>query len=180
MILEGKRMNLKKAFVLVLLFCFCASLSVTANDEKEPINWRRFKPFCPTIQGWNKTGDFKGATMLSTINMSQGSQDYVAGKKKLTILFVDSVGDLMILAPIKSMLDLEVDTSTHYQKKITVEGYPGVVIYDFTNKTAEIIVLIASRIYIQISGKNIEEQAVDGLKAILELIDIAGIAELEK
>ena len=78
------------------------------------------------------------------------------------------------------MLDLEVDTSTHYQKKFTVEGYPGVVIYDFTNKTAEIIVLIASRFYIQISGKNIEEKAVDGLKAILNLIDIAKLAKLAK
>ncbi len=172
-------MNLKKVLVLVLLICFSASLSVTANDEKEPVNWREFKPFCPSIPGWNKVGDFKGAT-IPIPKMSQGTQDYVAGKKKFTILFVDSVGDLMVLAPIKSILDMEVDTSTHYQKKFTAEGHPGVVIYDFTNKAAEILVFIAFRFYLHITGENIEEQAVDGLKAIIKLIDIAGIAELAK
>ena len=173
-------MNLKKAFVLVLLFCFSASLSVMANDEIEPINWRKFIEFFPDIPGWDKVGDVIGSMISSAFKLSQAAQNYVAGEKKITILFVDSVGDLMILAPIKSMLDLEVDTSTHYQKKFTVEGYPGVVIYDFTNKTAEIIVLIASRFHIQISGKNIEEQAVNDVKAITALIDIAGIAELGK
>lgn len=172
-------MNLKKVFVLVMLFCFSASLSVMAGDEKEPVNLRKLEPFCPDIPKWKKVGNFKGAT-LPLPKMTQGSQDYVAGNKKLTIIFVDSVGDLMILAPIKSMLDMEIDTSTHYQKKFTAEGNPGVVVYDFTNKAAEIIVLIASRIYIQISGKNIEEKEVDSLKAILNFIDIAGIAKLAK
>ena len=173
-------MNLKKVFVLLLLFLFFASLSVPANDQKEPINWRKFKPFCPSIPGWKKVGDFTGSTIRDPFEMSQGQQGYVDGKKKLMILFVDSVGDLMILAPFKTMVETEVDTSTHYQKKFTVEGHPGVVIYDFTNKTAGIIVLIASRFYIHITGENIEEQAVDGFKAIIKLIDIKKLAELAK
>ena len=111
--------------------------------------------------------------------MSQSSQDYVgAGNKKLTIIFVDSIGNILHLAPFKSMLDIEADTSTHYQKKFTVEGNPGVVVYDFTNKAAEVIVLIASRFILHISGKNIEEKAVDGFKAILDLINIREIAKV--
>ena len=146
-------MNLKKVLVLVVLFCFTASLSAAANDEKEPVNWRKFNPFYPDIPGMKKSGPVQGAT-IPLPKMTQSSQDYVAGKKKVTIIFVDSVGNIMHLAPFKSMLDIEADTSTHYQKKFTVEGNPGVVVYDFTNKAAEVIVLIASRFILHISGKN--------------------------
>lgn len=173
-------MNLKKAFVLVLLFCFSASLSVPSNDEKEPINWRKFIEFFPRIPGWDKVGDVIGSMISSAIKLSQAEQNYVTGEKKVKILFVDSVGDPMILTPIKMQLDIEVDTSTQYQKKFTVEGYPGVVIYDLNSKAAQIIVVIASRFYLHITGENIEEQAVNDLKAITKLIDIVGIAELGK
>jgi len=173
-------MNLKKVFVLVLLFCFSASLSVPANDQKEPINWRKFIEFFPDIPGWDKVGDVIGSMISSTIKLSQAEQNYVAGEKKIKILFFDSVGDPMLLSPIKGMLATEVDTNTQYIRKFEVGGHPGAVLYDFNSKGAQIVVLIAFRFYLHITGENIEEQAVNDVKAITKLIDIAGIAELGK
>lgn len=86
----------------------------------------------------------------------------------------------MILAPLKMVLQTEIDTNNEYIRKFEVEGQPGAVKYEFKKKIGEIIVLVAVRFYIQITVENIEEKAVADLKTITKLIDIAGLTNLAK
>ena len=71
-------------------------------------------------------------------------------------------------------------TDQGFTEKITIAGFPGVKIYDYSQKKAGLIVLILDRFVFQMFGENFTVAQVSELVEIAKQHALAKIAELAK
>jgi hypothetical protein len=171
--------NYKIAVVFVLSFCFASWIGLpSCHGSTELVPWERLADFIIEISGWNKQGDIEGV-QVDVPPKSLVVQRYVAesGNKSLEIHIFDSAEDMMVLMPIKMMMQ-DRKAPDAYTEKITLDGFPGVKIYDNSRKEAGLIVLILDRFVMQMFGHNFAEEEVSELEEIAKNHDIEGISNL--
>lgn len=174
--------NLKRALVLVMFFCLVSSCTLFALGHRqiELVPWEKLADFIIEISGWTKKGDLEGF-QVEVPTKSEVVQGYVSdtGKRSLEIHIFDSGESMIILMPIKMMLHNRKD-SEGYAEKITIDGFPGVKIYDYSRKEAGLIVLILDRFVLQMFGHDFTETQVSELVIAAEQHDLSKIANLGK
>jgi len=174
-------MKLLKSFVCILVIFFSLSLVSFAQGQKpvDPVNWRELVPFLVDIQGWDAEGKPEGSSIsMGNYKVSKASREYSSGDKDLEIEIIDGGFVPMIYAGIKMAMSFEIDTSDEYLKKITIKNCPGVEKYQYGDKEAEVIILIAERFLVTLKGDNFKDTK--ELKDIAEILDLDGIAALGK
>ena len=174
--------NFKRAIVLMMFFCLASSGTLFALGQ-EPIKlvpWEKLADFIIEISGWPKKDDIEGHQM-EVPTKSEVWQGYVSktGKRSLDINILDSAESLIILMPIKMMMNSS-KTDQGYTEKITIAGFPGAKIYDYSQKKAGLIVLILDRFVFQMFGENFTVAQVSELVEIAKQHALAKIAELAK
>jgi len=91
---------------------------------------------------------------------------------------VDSAGITMIIQQFKSMMGLRADTSEEHVEQINIKGFPAVEIYEYDDKSAELVILIEERFVIHLEGDEYKDTI--QIKEISKKIDLEEIAELDK
>lgn len=176
-------MNLKRVFALFILSSFAASFIIFAQGQNrvDPVNWRKLAEYIPTkIPKWNKKGDLEGNTISVGIKMSQVSQRFTDGKRDLIVRIVDGGNEPAVYTGIRMAMQFEVDTSKEYIRKVEINGIPGIEQYNYTTKVAEMILLIADRFMLYITGENFKVKEAAELKIIAKIFDLVGIGKLGK
>lgn len=174
-------MKLKHYILFFLAFTFIYSVGLIAQAEKpvEPVNWRELIPFLIDIPNWEAEGDAEGRSMtMGNFKISQAERSYTSNDKSLDIDITDGGYIPMVYAGIKMAMNFEIDTSEEYVKKITIKGFPGVEKYNYENKEAEVMILVADRFLVILDGSPFKDTS--ELKAIAEILDLEGIANLAK
>jgi len=181
-LLEELMRNFRRAIVLVMFFCLVFSGTFLALGQ-EPIKlvpWEKLADFIIEILGWDKKGDREGFQM-EVPPKSEVWQGFISkdGKRTLEIHIFDSAKSMIILMPIKMMMHDHKD-SQGYTEKITINGFPGVKIYDSLKKEAGLILLILDRFVLQMYGYNFTEAQVSELEAIAKEHNIEELANQAK
>ena len=173
--------SLSRTIILMLLFCLVCSWNLFALDigQNELAPWEKLAEFVQDIPGWAKKGDLEGIK-VEVPAKSEVWQRYVSntGGRSLEIHIVDSAKEMMILMPLKMMMN-DSKTEEGFTEKITIGDFPGVKIYDYAQKKAGLIVLILDRFVFQMFGDNFTEAQVSELVNIAEQHDLKGISKLE-
>lgn len=174
--------NFKRVIVFSMFFCLASSQTLLSLGHQpiELVAWEKLANFIVDIPGWDKKGDLVGSKMEAPPK-SQVMQGYVSedGRRSLEIHIFDSAKSMMILMPIRMMMN-DSKTAQGYTEKITISGFPGAKIYDNMKKKAGLIVLILDRFVLQMFGENFTEEEVSELVKIAERHDLKGISELAK
>lgn len=174
--------NFRRAIVLIVFFFLALSWASFAlgKDEVEPIPWEKLADFIQEILGWSKKGDLEGIK-TEVPAKSEVWQRYVSkdGKRSLEIQIMDSAKSMIVLMPIKMMMNNS-KTDQGYTEKITIAGFPGAKIYDYSQKKAGLIVLILDRFVFQMFGENFAETEVSGLVGVAEEHDLEEMSKLGK
>jgi hypothetical protein len=177
--MEILRMKIKAAFTFLAFFLLLFFLQSFSQTQKpvDPVNWRKLVPYLVDMPGWKADGDPDGGSVsMGTFKMSQAERGYSAGEKSLRIQIADGGYVPMVYASIKMAMNFEIDTSEEFVKKITFQGYPGIEKYEYSSKSAEIILLLADRFLVQLEGDGFEDTS--ELKKIAENLDLKAIAGL--
>jgi len=174
--------NFRRAIVLMMFFCLASSGTFLALAQ-EPIKlvpWEKLADFIIEILDWDKKGDREGFQM-EVPTKSEVRQGFVSkdGKRSLEIHIFDSAKSMIILMPIKMMMHDHKD-SQGYTEKITINGFPGVKIYDSLKKEAGLILLILDRFVLQMYGYNFAETQVPELEKIAKDHNLEEMKKLGK
>ena len=174
-------MRLKRIFVFLVIFSMAATLSSYAQKQKkvDPVNWRKLTPFLIDIEGWESEGDAEGSTIsMGEFKMSQAERSYSAGDKSLEIEIVDGAYVPMFYASFTTLAAFEVDTSEEYIKKVTIKGFPAVEKYEYDDKDAELMIVVADRFLVHLQGEDFKNAA--ELKKIAKLLHLKKLAAIAK
>lgn len=174
-------MRYKGIFALLILFSFISLPILYAQGQKqvEPVNWRELIPFLGEIPGWEAEEKPEGSTVsMQGFKISRVERSYTAGDRNLEIEIVDGSYFPAVYSPFKMAMSFELDTSERYVKKITIKDFPGIEQYEYEDKEAEIMILVADRFLVRLEGDNIEDPS--EMIAIANALDLEGIAELAK
>jgi len=176
-------MKFKRIFIFLLCLGLISTVKINAfpsqNETVEPVDWEELAAFLIDIPGYEKHGEPEGET-VSMMNQqwSRVSQEYRAeeGDKEFEIEIVDSAGITMIMQQFKSMMGMRADTSEEHVEQINIKGFPAIEIYEYDNKSAELVILIEDRFVVHLEGSEYEDTT--QIKEISKEIDLKGIAEL--
>jgi hypothetical protein len=169
-----------KVFIVLLIF-MASSLFINAQAQKpvDPVNWRELTPFLGDIEGWNAEDDAEGQSIsMGEFKTSQAERQYMSGNKELNIQIADGGYVPMYYASIRMTMNYEIDTSDEYTKKATINGFPAMEHYEYEDKDAQIIILVADRFIVTLDGGNFEDTK--ELKSIAESLDLEGLSRLAK
>jgi len=171
-------MKISKICFLTLALTLIMSLSlISAPSTDNPVNWRKLTPFLIDFPGWEADGDAEGQTVtMGAYKISNAKRSYKSGDKELDIEIIDGSGYQMIYAAFNMMKNFEIDTSDEYVKKITIDDFPGVEKYEYKDKDAEIMILVAKRFLLKLNAENVKDTA--ELIKILKKLDLKGLAKL--
>jgi hypothetical protein len=166
---------------LFILIIFAISLNLLAQGQEsvEPVNWRELASFIIDIPGWEAEGKAEGSTAaMGNFKITHVERNYTAQDRNLKIEIVDGAFVQMVYAGFKMAMSFEIDTSEEYVKKVTIKSYPGVEQYNYEDKDAKIMVLVADRFLVSLEQNNAEDTS--KLKDIAAKLDLKGIAKLAK
>ena len=164
---------------LFLLTCL-ASIIPAILYQFSILKWfRELVPFLIDLSGWDAEDDAEGQTTSAMgYSLTQVERDYSSGDKSLNIQIVDGGYAPMAYAGIQMMMNFEVDTSEEYIKKTEVKGFNGIEKYTYEDKEAEVMLLVAKRFIVHLSGEEFE--GTEELVTIAGSLDLEGLAKLAK
>jgi len=165
-------------FILVFFtISFC--LLAQGQEQVEPVNWRELASFIIDVPGWKAEGKPEGSTSsMGDFKITQVERSYSAKDKSLKIEIVDGAFAQMVYAVFKMAVSFEIDTAEEYVKKATIKGFPGVEQYNYEDKEASVMVLVADRFLVSLEQDNAKDTS--ELIAIAKKLDLKGIAKLAK
>jgi len=173
------KLNSFLSLFILISFAISSSLLAQGQEQVEPVNWRELAPFIIEIPGWKTEGKPEGSTAsMGNFKISQVERNYSAKDKNLKIEIVDGAFAQMVYAGFKMAMGFEIDTSEEYIKKATIKGFPGVEEYNYEDKEASVMVLVADRFLVSLEQDNAKDTS--ELKAIAEKLDLKGLAKLVK
>jgi hypothetical protein len=165
-------------FILVsMAISFCPL--ARGQEQVEPVNWRELASFIIEIPGWKAEGKPEGSTSsMGDFKITQVERSYSAKDKSLKIEIIDGAFAQMVYAAFKMSMSFEMDTSEEYVKKASIKGFPGVEQYNYEDKDATVMVLVAERFLVSLEQDNAKNTS--ELIAIAKKLDLKGIAKLAK
>lgn len=173
--------KLKGLLGMFILISFAISLSLLAQGQEptEPINWRELAPFIIDVPTWKAEGEAEGSTAsMGDFKISQVERNYSQDNKRLKIEIIDGAFVQMVYAAFKMALSFEIDTAEEYVKKANIKGFPGVEQYNYEDREASVMVLVADRFLVSLEQDNVKDTS--ELKAIAGKLDLKGLAKLAK
>ena len=166
---------------LVILVSFTISLCLLApgQEQVEPVNWRELASFIIDVPGWKAEGKPEGSTSsMGDFKITQVERNYSTDDKRLKIEIIDGAFVQMVYAAFKMSMSFEIDTSEEYTKKATIKGFPGMEQYNYEDKEATVIILVADRFLVSLEQDNAKDTS--GLITIAKKLDLKGLAKLAK
>jgi hypothetical protein len=174
-------MSFKKITIVIVIgfLAFACLANAWTLNPVDPVSWRDLVPFLGEIDGWTAEGDAEGSSVsMLGIKISEAERGYSDENRTLMITITDAVASSMMSMGLKMSMNFEIDSSEEYVKKIEIQGFPGVEKYNYADKEAEVVLILADRFIVQLEGEDFEDTK--DLVKIADSMDLKGIAALAK
>jgi hypothetical protein len=152
---------------------------LTLLAQAQPVNFKELMAFLSIEppQGWEVSVKPKGTTLKSPVQMSEAEVEFRGGdEKKIEIKIIDGLGGML---PFLGMAQgMEMESSEEYMKSIEVQGFKGMETFKHKNKKGEIILPVANRFLVNITGKGMDNTEV--IKEVAGKLDLKKLAGLAK
>ena len=150
------------------------------NGPVETIDFRKLKELLPADADGlarksadgekNGMGGFNFSTATGRYENADNSENI-----ELSIVDAGGTGALMGMAA-WSMIDMDKETDSGYEKTTKIDGNKAFEKYDNTNKSGEVAVMVKNRFIVTIKGEGVE---MDKLKAVLDDVDLDKLGDMK-
>jgi hypothetical protein len=166
-------MNRSRTTVAAALL-FCLAAAPTFAEDKpaakspaaEPVDYKKLKELLPSeLAGIKrsesngqkiKTGDFHMTMATASYSKDSGGDNPPSAELIITDYGASpSMGEGMAAW---SKADLDQDSDDQHQYTLKVAGNPALLTYDKKGKSAQVMVWVANRYFVQVSTTNIDEE----------------------
>jgi hypothetical protein len=152
-----------------------------ARAVVDPLGFQALIGYLPEPRDGFSGAEPKGSTTsLPDYKVTVVSRDYSkAGaegepQSSITIQITDGGFSEAVSAPFQMMSMMSHESTEGYQKGVTIGGQPGYETWDNGSRRTELNVLVGGRFMLQLSGSQVEPEA---LRAWAESIDLSGLAD---
>src|SRR2546427_2262752 len=147
--------------------------AMTAGKKVEPVDFRKLKELLPeSLPGMKRTSANGEKTAAFGINVAKAEGEYrgeTEGNIDITITDMGNMSGLTAMAAGWSMVDIDKESDTGYEKTSTYKGQKVHEQYTKESQHGEIEVLVGNRFIVEAKGNSVK---MDDLKAALGKIDI--------
>lgn len=156
--------------------------AMNQGKDIQPISLDKLKGFLPeTVAGMERgQSDGRQVNMMG-VKVASAQVDYVAGENGILEIMIMDVGN--ISGPMRmsmtgwTMMQIDQQTDTGYEKTTTHEGYKAIEQYDRQDQHGEFRVFVADRFIVEITGDNV---TMETIKGVMGQIDLKKLAEAAK
>lgn len=149
----------------------------------DPVNFRVLRDQLPEALDGMERSNAEGATQSAMgFAISEAEADYTgtegeAGTPQITIKVSDfgALPSMAMMGMAWTMADVDRETSTGYEKTITMAGHRGFRKYDTERRTGEFSLSVAERFLVAVSGRNVDDAQ---MEAALRAVDVAALAAM--
>jgi hypothetical protein len=140
--------------------------------DVEPLDFRDLKDLLPKKLAGLKRTDFSGERKsMFGIKISSAQAEYEGRKGESMEVTITDLGTIKGVGKFAkfgwSMIEIDKETNTGYERTIEYRGHKGFEEYDKEEKEGKIDIIIANRFAVEINGYNIPEKKLrDGLDDI--------------
>lgn len=150
------------------------------NEVVDPVDFRVLKELLPqkadNLPLKESSGEKNGA-MGFTVSTAEAKYESEDGQSSIDISIIDAAGisgfGMMGLAA-WSLAEVDKETSTGYEKTLSLDGHKAFEKYDNTDKSGEISVIVADRYIVKVEG---DQVTMDQMKKALKDIDLNTLAK---
>lgn len=144
----------------------------------EPVSFRDLQGALPEVSGWTRENP-TGERMTSPFAYSQTSVTFRKGDASIDEKILDSGFNQLLFAPFTMFMatGYEKETSSGFERSVSIGGNPGWEKWDSANKSGELNLVVNRRFLVQIEGNNIDDVKV--LRSVLDQTDLKKLASLE-
>ncbi|MEM6614449.1 MAG: hypothetical protein AAF652_19820 [Cyanobacteria bacterium P01_C01_bin.72] len=134
--------------------------NVIANrDPVEPVSFKELLKYLPSApQGWQAEEAEGETNSFANYSISQVSQAYVNGDKKMEVSIFDWAFNSALYTPFLLSTEFSQESTAGYNKGIKINDIPGREEFDYSRQAGSLNLLVNSRFLVQIDGDNIDEQ----------------------
>lgn len=143
----------------------------------QPVHFKELMAFLALDppQGWEVSQKPKGTTIKSPVQMSEAEVEFRAGEQKtVEIKIVDGMAGMLSFVDLAQGVEME--SSEEYMKPIEFQGFKGMENFNHQDKKGEIILPLAGRFLVTLTGNGMENTEV--IKVMAEKLDLQKLAAL--
>lgn len=152
------------------------------KEPVDPIDFRVLKDLLPANASGlplKESSGEKNGTMGFTLSTAEATYQSEDGQSSIDINLIDAGGvsgfAMMGLAA-WTLSEVDRETSTGYEKTISIGGYKAFEKYDNTDQSGEISVLVADRFIVKVEGDGV---SMEQIKKALNDIDLNALAKAQ-
>ena len=127
----------------------------------EPVRFQDLIGLLPQLDGWEQEKP-TGERMTSPFPTANAKARYTKGDANIEVEIVDSAFNQLLLAPIAMFLQsgYSTESTSGYEKSVTVNGQPGWEKWDSDAKNGELNALVNKRFLVSIEGYDLADTKV--------------------
>lgn len=148
----------------------------------QPVHFKELMAFLALDppQGWEVSQKPKGTTIKSPVQMSEAEVEFRAGEQKtVEIKIVDGMANMLAFLDLAQGVEME--SSEEYMKPIEIQGFKGMENFKHQDKRGEIILPLAGRFLVTLTGNGLDNtEVIKDLAGKLDLKKLAALAAREK
>lgn len=144
----------------------------------EPVRFQDLIDLLPQLDGWEQQKP-TGERMTSPFPTANAKATYTKDDATINVEVVDSTFSQLLLAPVAMFLQsgYSTESTSGYEKSITVNGQPGWEKWDSDAKNAEVHALVGKRFIVSVEGHNVENP--EQLREVASKMDFNRLAALK-
>jgi hypothetical protein len=150
---------------------------IPLEAQAQPVHFKELMAFLALDppQGWEVSQKPKGTTIKSPVQMSEAEVEFRAGDQKtVEIKIVDGMANMVAFLDLAQGVEME--SSEEYMKPIEIQGFKGMENLKHQDKRGEIILPVAGRFLVTLTGNGLDNTEV--IKTLAEKMDLKKLAAL--
>ena len=144
----------------------------------DPVNFRQLRDQLPaSLAGMERT-NIEGATQGAMgFSVSEAEATYGGEEATVDIKITDlgAMPSLGMMGLGWTMADVDRETSTGYERTLTLAGNRGYRTYDTETRNGELSLVVAERFLVAVKGRGVDD---DQLEEALRAVDLGALAEM--
>lgn len=134
---------------------------LNGGEDLESVDFRELKALLPRRLAGLERSSLEGEqTGLAGLTYSVANADYKQGTTEVEVSLLDGAGFAGIVASFASwsMIEMDRETDSGYERTTTIEGHKAFERYDRTTKSGQLSVIVDNRFIINIEARNLKDE----------------------
>ena len=144
----------------------------------EPVRFQDLIDVLPQLDGWEQQKP-TGERMTAPFPTANAKATYTKDDATINVEVVDSTFSQLLIAPVAMFLQsgYSTESTSGYEKSVTVNGQPGWEKWNSDTKSAEVHALVGKRFIVSVEGSNVENP--EQLREVASKMDFNRLANLK-